>query len=342
MAAMCRKCLKTASTEARRCSSCGGRIVRFTETGEVVELDAAAEEPGLSHGVPPLFSELSAPQNQATPQPNAAGAASGMGDLAAGGQYTQSQAGLPNFNGAQPANGYCQPGPAGMQPAASVQAAGYSHALNGAQFASPVNSAGSHRGTEDHGISPPLPMGYPYTETGGAPPATAQTQAQPQGTFILPLTQLDDVVSEMLSPFGFESPEPAVEPQAATADTGPAGRERGPTSRAVRRAGAATSARGSASTSASASPSGGLDAAGPTTTFRFAAIATPPPDCCHRAAGCCSSPCDRGASCTPTSPPTECPRGRSRPRCSHTCCNPTNCRGVFRAAYQERPATKGT
>jgi hypothetical protein len=214
VAAMCRKCLKTATAEARRCSSCGGRIVRFTETGEVVELDAAADEPGLSHGVPPLFSELSAPQDQATPQPNAAGAAGGMGNVTAGGQYTQSQAGLPNFNGAQPANGYCQPGPAGVQPAASVQAAGYSHALNGAQFASPVNSAGSNRGTEDHGISPPLPMGYPYTETGGGPPATAQTQAQPQGTFILPLTQLDDVVSEMLSPFGFESPEPVVEPQA--------------------------------------------------------------------------------------------------------------------------------
>ena len=221
MAAMCRKCLKTASDEARRCAACGGRVVRFTETGEVLRLDAVADEPSVSRGVPALFAELDAPQVQAIPSPSAARTLAASPTPAAT-QYTQPQtAGLPSMNAVQPPHGYCQPGQSNLQPAA-VQTAGYSHTLNGAEFANSVNGSGSgsNGGSEDHGLAPPLPMGYTYTDTASASASggghTVAPPAPRSGTFILPLTQLDDVVSEMLSPFGFEDRQPVAQPQAPT------------------------------------------------------------------------------------------------------------------------------
>jgi hypothetical protein len=199
VSAMCRKCLKTASEEARRCPACGGRVVRFTETGEVVELDATAEEPGLSRGVPPLFGDLDTvvPPTQAT---------------VSSPQFAQPQPGGSPLTALQPPHGYCQPGTGAMQTAGAAQAMGYSQALNGAQFADPAGHQGSgHQpGNDSNGLTPPLPMGYSYTETRGpgAPPPAPTSPPEQRGTFLLPLTQLDDVVGEILSPFGFEAVAP--------------------------------------------------------------------------------------------------------------------------------------
>jgi hypothetical protein len=195
VASMCKKCLKSAAAEARRCASCGGRIVRFSETGEMIELDAVAEEPGLSHGVPALFANLENSYEFASPAPNVVS--------------TNGVAPMQSAPHAQP-----QAGGASIATPPPPNAAAYTGPVPG-----PVNSqmngmaASPERGHEGPGLAAPLPMGYAYTD-GGAPPV-APARAEPSGTFLLPVTQLDDVVGEILAPFGFEVPAPHVSLQTA-------------------------------------------------------------------------------------------------------------------------------
>lgn len=180
MTAMCKRCLKSASEDARKCTSCGGTIVRFSETGEVTEVEvASADEPAVSNGIPPLF-----------------------GDLAS--MYAP----VPGFAASMPAP---PPPPARVGTSAPHQMPhGYS--------------------TPPHGVSQPAGGSYtpiasnPHTHTRGMVaaqqgPHSASPQSsavdnppiaiEPRTAFLMPAAQLDDVVDQILSPFGFEHAEPA-------------------------------------------------------------------------------------------------------------------------------------
>ena len=213
MSAMCRKCLKTASDESRRCASCGGRVVRFSETGEVIEVEAAGDEPTKSGGVPALFANLETVYEVAVPATNGGGSPMGMGQPQAPSAYGPATVTGTSFGGAAagsvaPANGYCQPPAANGQPQVPSQVNGHAGLVNAGVYTEPVN--GQYQpvsgANSNPGLVPPLPMGY--TEPNHRAPAPAE----PAGTFLLPVTQLDDVVSQMLEPFGFERPAPVFEP----------------------------------------------------------------------------------------------------------------------------------
>ncbi len=217
VSAMCRKCLKTASDESRRCSTCGGRIVRFSDTGDVIEIEATMEEPSQGGGVPPLFANLETQYELAVPMANAAAPAMGTGLPQTQSAYAPPQPTAlvgSSFGGAvasvaAPPNGYCQPLFSGAQPEVPAQANGHTAPVNGT-YAQPIN--GQYQPdpvtNELGGLAPPLPMGYSEV---GRPPASPPPP-EPAGTFLMPVTQIDDVVSEILLPFGFERPAPVVEP----------------------------------------------------------------------------------------------------------------------------------
>lgn len=202
MSAMCRKCLKTASDEARRCSSCGGRVVRFSESGEVIDIEATAEEPIKVGGVPALFENIETHYEVTVPAANGSGLqmAAASAQSSYGAPLATAVAGT-SFGGAvgiagAPPNGYCQPSSQGGQPDAGM----YAQPLNGHYQAVPG-------ATEHHGLAPPLPMGYSEMDRPAAPPRAAE----PAAAFLLPVTQLDDVVGDILTPFGFERPAPVIE-----------------------------------------------------------------------------------------------------------------------------------
>jgi hypothetical protein len=132
VSAMCRKCLSSAPEQARRCKSCGGPIVRFDESGGMVETEQAAEEAGVIGGIPPLFADL----DDGWPQE-------------------------PSLRPQSPPATTAQPPQAPVVP----------------HIPGPV---------------------------------------QPSGTLIMPASQLDDIVSGMLRPFGFEQP-----PEAQAAGSSP-------------------------------------------------------------------------------------------------------------------------
>jgi hypothetical protein len=214
---MCRKCLKTASDESRRCSTCGGRVVRFSDSGEVIEIDVAGEEPTkLGGGVPALFANLETQYEVTLSSANVGGSqmAPAQAQSAYGAPVATAVAGT-SFGGAiagagAPPNGYCQPSGLGGQPEVPIHANGHAGPGGAGMYAQPIN--GQHQtpkdATEHQGLAPPLPMGYSEIDHTVSPPRPAE----PAAAFLLPVTQLDDVVGEMLMPFGFERPAPVVAP----------------------------------------------------------------------------------------------------------------------------------
>jgi hypothetical protein len=97
VSAMCRKCLRSASEDARRCVACGGHLVRFNDTGQVVEIEVAGEEPSKTGGgIPALFADL---EEQLVPVPSVPNH---------GGSFAQ-----PQLAGAALSQGYSHPANAG-------------------------------------------------------------------------------------------------------------------------------------------------------------------------------------------------------------------------------------
>ncbi len=155
-------------------STCGGRIVRFSDTGEVIEIEATAEEPTAATGVPPLFANLETQYAFTGPAPNSIGMAAAPPVQPAYGPPL-STAVATSFGGAiggtAPPNGYCQPSPAGGQPETSGHMdtnheprEPVTHAQPGAQYQSPAAQ------NEDFGLAPPLPMGYYEADRPASPP----------------------------------------------------------------------------------------------------------------------------------------------------------------------------
>ena len=213
MSAMCRKCLKTASDESRRCASCGGRIVRFSDTGEVIEVDAAGDEPTVRAVACRRSSRISRPvRARPFPMTNATGAAIGPGPSQAPSMHS----------------------PCPEPRSRAARSAAPSHSLLRTATASPVcrraaripAQVNAHAGPANAGVlradrqrqshqappttskitvSRPAPHGLSRTAVAGA---SSPSRAEPAGAFLLPATQIDDVVAEMLLPFGFERPAP--------------------------------------------------------------------------------------------------------------------------------------
>jgi hypothetical protein len=144
VAAMCRKCLRSASDEARRCPACGGHLVRFGDSGEVVEIIAGVDEPVRGPGgIPALFGDVTE-QFVSVAAPASTGIAQAAPPSYAQAQAAYSPPVMPsNANGYSQApgsmNGFSQP----VAPAAVVND----------QAPPPAVSM-------DQVLSPPLPMGY--------------------------------------------------------------------------------------------------------------------------------------------------------------------------------------
>jgi hypothetical protein len=161
--AMCKKCLKSAKEEARRCASCGGRIVRFNESGEVIDADEEVEEKHASGSIPPLFADV---------------------------DYIDIETAVI----AQP-----QPTPGIPAPTMAV------NLPPAPPIAAPAIA------------SPAVPAMADPSHTIPSNP-NPQIQSPP---LLLPSSQIDEVVSEMLTPFGFERPAPATAPAPVPAPAPP-------------------------------------------------------------------------------------------------------------------------
>ncbi len=166
MSAMCRKCLKSAKEEARRCASCGGQIVRFDAAGEVIEADIEVDEKNASGSIPPLFADV---------------------------DYIELEPAVPAPS---------QPSPVVQPPTSAFNLP-----------PSPPNPTSA---------IPPSPANPTPANPTLANPPGPNPQTQLPTPLLLPSSHIDDVVSEMLTPFGFERPAPAAAPAPIPAPAPPA------------------------------------------------------------------------------------------------------------------------
>jgi hypothetical protein len=197
VSAMCRKCLRSTSDEARRCTVCGGRIVRFNDLGEAVEIESSMDDPAEAKAIPPLFGDFetqvaASPANSHSPA-MPSGAGMGMGIAPMGTVAPQSGNGHAGGNGA----------------------------LAGISAPPAATGRALHNAYDGPGTSSPLPIGG-YDGTNVQYPGVVPVMAP--GALILPAAEVDDVVTEMLTPFGFEMKTNKQTEQAAYA-TNPTGPE---------------------------------------------------------------------------------------------------------------------
>jgi len=159
VSAMCRKCLASASDEARRCTSCGGRIVKFSEMGEVIEIDFTVgdDQPQMTRGVPPLFGDIS----------------NGLPSVAVVNAHAPA---APPVHAPAPPT---MPAPSGYTVSPGYTPHATEHPPAAAQHPAAQHPAqNGHLEESDNGLSPPLPMGYYDAIRPAMPPAPPQASAR--------------------------------------------------------------------------------------------------------------------------------------------------------------------
>jgi len=224
VSAMCRKCLRSAPEEAQRCASCGGMIVRFTDSGEMVEIESAGPESSVRHasgGLPALFSDLedmyatpdtAAPDTAAhdTAIPNTAAHHTAIPDTAAHDAAAR-DTGAHDTGATVPDTMPAEAVPDTVQTGTAVSGTSVSGTALSGTAVSPTARAGV-TGTafaESRQISE---LDTEPTEAG----------IKAVGAVLLPATQLDDLIAEILTPFGFERQAVAQAPRSEAPAAPPA------------------------------------------------------------------------------------------------------------------------